>query len=684
MKERKIYEIPNIDFVERIDDPYIGMIFYVSDIDTYYSVKTLKEINGINMKGSKVVEYVIDDYADFGTGSGGGSGLTAAQLSNIAKIPAIQSTVDALPNNYASKNHNHSGYASSSHRHDASEIDNLPSGGGTGLTTEQAQQLQTAYTHSQSKHVTMDEVNQAIANAQLSGGEGDNNIDTSNLASDLSLSGNRLQLKNSNGILIGSAIILPSSESSETSNITLRDVASDEEFPLNAILLNIIATYSQGAKVVYNDDSLDSLKSNLVVTAKYSDDTTQTITNYTLSGTLSVGTSTITVTYNNKTTTFDVAVTQRPTLTSITATYNQGSTVIYPSTSLDSLKANLTVVANYSDSTTATITDYVLSGTLSVGTSSVTVTYNGKTTTFNVTVIEEPTLNSITAVYTQGDTTIYPSSSLDSLKSNLVVTANYSDNSSAAITDYSLSGTLTVGTSVITVTYGEKTTTFDVIVSEEDTSSLPYAENCISMFNFSSSNVAENSVIDLSGNNSTCALNDIIQNADSIETKGAPSSSCAVINNVETVSSNTPSTTIIDYLFDASKKIIGCFYGSGLYLEIATTAVKIFYTNFNYTFKTDKSTANERHKLALTLAGGEGATTEASLYIDGELIEIATISKRNNNTDSTLANFALGGYSRPDGQISTPSTGKYYNCGFYKKALTQTEIATVNTYLGGF
>ena len=141
MKEIKIYEIPNIDFVERIDDPYIGMIFYVSDIDAYYSVKTLKEINGINMKGSKVVEYVIDDYADFGTGSGGGSGLTATQLSNIAKIPAIKATVDALPNNYASKNHNHSEYASSSHRHDASEIDNLPSGSGTGLTDEEKQNL---------------------------------------------------------------------------------------------------------------------------------------------------------------------------------------------------------------------------------------------------------------------------------------------------------------------------------------------------------------------------------------------------------------------------------------------------------------------------------------------------------------------------------------------------------------
>ena len=43
------------------------------------------------------------------------------------------------------------------------------SGGGTGagLTAEQAQQLQIAYEHSQSDHVTMDEVNAAINNAQL-------------------------------------------------------------------------------------------------------------------------------------------------------------------------------------------------------------------------------------------------------------------------------------------------------------------------------------------------------------------------------------------------------------------------------------------------------------------------------------------------------------------------------------
>lgn len=77
---------------------------------------------------------------------------------------------------------------------------------GEGLTPEQAQQLQTAYEHSQSRHVTMEEVNVAISNAQLGGGE----VDTTSFATDLSLTGSSLQLKNSAGDLIGNAIVLPS------------------------------------------------------------------------------------------------------------------------------------------------------------------------------------------------------------------------------------------------------------------------------------------------------------------------------------------------------------------------------------------------------------------------------------------------------------------------------------------
>lgn len=154
-------------------------------------------------------------------------------------------------------------------------------------------------------------------------------------------------------------------------------------------------------------------------------------------------------------------------LSSISAVYTQSGTV-YTTDSLDSLKSNLVVTATYSDNTTATVSDYTLSGTLTEGTSTITVTYGGKTTTFNVTVTTpSATLSSISAVYTQGQQVVEPTTSLNDLKTNLVVTGTYSDSSTRTIpsTDYTLSGTLTVGTSTVTVTYQTKTTTFNVTVT---------------------------------------------------------------------------------------------------------------------------------------------------------------------------------------------------------------------------
>lgn len=76
-----------------------------------------------------------------------------------------------------------------------------------------------------------------------------------------------------------------------------------------ATLLSISAAFNQGSAVIYDTDTLDTLKQYLVVTATYDDQTTQTVTGYTLSGTLAEGTSTITVSYGGKTATFSVAVT---------------------------------------------------------------------------------------------------------------------------------------------------------------------------------------------------------------------------------------------------------------------------------------------------------------------------------------------------------------------------------------
>ena len=77
-------------------------------------------------------------------------------------------------------------------------------------------------------------------------------------------------------------------------------------------------------------------------------------------------------------------------------------------------------------------------------------------------------LTSITADYEQ-DRPILDTDSLDLVRLDLVVTANYSDGTSETLADdaYTLTGTLTVGTSTITVGYQGKTDTIEVVVTEK-------------------------------------------------------------------------------------------------------------------------------------------------------------------------------------------------------------------------
>lgn len=75
-------------------------------------------------------------------------------------------------------------------------------------------------------------------------------------------------------------------------------------------------------------------------------------------------------------------------VTSLSAVYTQSGGV-YIDDTLDVLKPDLVVTADYSDGTTGTVasTAYILSGDISTtGTQTITVTYGGKTTTFTVTV----------------------------------------------------------------------------------------------------------------------------------------------------------------------------------------------------------------------------------------------------------------------------------------------------------
>lgn len=73
---------------------------------------------------------------------------------------------------------------------------------------------------------------------------------------------------------------------------------------------------------------------------------------------------------------------------------------------------------------------------------------------------------SISAVFTQPNTDILPTTPLNDLKENLVVTATMLDGTTATVnsSDYSITGSLTGGYSTLTVHYSGKTTTFDCLV----------------------------------------------------------------------------------------------------------------------------------------------------------------------------------------------------------------------------
>lgn len=104
---------------------------------------------------------------------------------------------------------------------------------------------------------------------------------------------------------------------------TYYDALEAALYPLD----HITAVYTQSG-TVYDTDSLDSLKADLVVTAVYEGGNTETVpaANYTLSGTLTEGTSTITVSYGGKTATFNVTVTHNSVLYRLQTAFTSNGT----------------------------------------------------------------------------------------------------------------------------------------------------------------------------------------------------------------------------------------------------------------------------------------------------------------------------------------------------------------------
>lgn len=124
-----------------------------------------------------------------------------------------------------------------------------------------------------------------------------------------------------------------------------------------------------------------------------------------------------------------------------------------------------TVTWESSDTSVATVDQTGLVTSVGYGSAVITATSGSASASCSITVSQVKLL-SISANYTQSGR-VYPSTALDSLKSDLVVTASWSDGTTSTVagSNYVLSGTLTAGTRQVTVSYGGKTATFNVVVS---------------------------------------------------------------------------------------------------------------------------------------------------------------------------------------------------------------------------
>ena len=173
----------------------------------------------------------------------------------------------------------------------------------------------------------------------------------------------------------------------------------------------------------------------------------------------------------NSSTTFMVKLMSRPSVEQIVGiSINNGNCSVDKST----LVFNS---SNYSDLQIVTVSGTHISSDYENKNSIITLSSeNISSKTIEVSILNidtEKILESISATYNQGDTLVYANTPLNNLKNNLTVLAIYNDGSSEEITDYVLSGTLSVGNSEITVTYNEKTAKFNVVVSD-NTSDVMY------------------------------------------------------------------------------------------------------------------------------------------------------------------------------------------------------------------
>lgn len=235
------------------------------------------------------------------------------------------------------------------------------------------------------------------------------------------------------------------------------------DFAVYKVTLSSISISSKPAKTNYFVGEKFDV-SGLKITAKYSNGTTEAIgSGYTINAdTSSAGTKTITVSYKGKTTSFTINV-NNITVSNVKINNAAKKTAYYVGDKLDTTSLSLLVTYN-NNSSDVISSGFTTSCDLSTsGTKTVTVSYGGKSTSYQVTV-QDVVISSLSISAAASKTKYNVGESIDT--SGLVLLAKYNNGTEKSVTSgftasYDFS---TAGTKIVTISYAGKNVTYNVAV----------------------------------------------------------------------------------------------------------------------------------------------------------------------------------------------------------------------------
>ena len=247
---------------------------------------------------------------------------------------------------------------------------------------------------------------------------------------------------------------------------TYEGVSGTFDVVINPVELVSVAVKTMPNKTKYYvGDSFD--QTGLTLTATYNNGKTEVISSgITCTGfsSAAAGSKTVTASYGGKSTTFNIDI-EAVKLVSIAVKTNPTKMSYYQGDALDS--TGLTLTATYNNGKTETVTTGFSCSALdsaTAGQKTITVTYQGLTTTFTVTVVAV-NLVSVAVKTMPNKVSYFTGEAFD--QTGLTLTATYNNGKTETITSgISCTGfnSATAGQKTITASYGGKSTTFTVEV----------------------------------------------------------------------------------------------------------------------------------------------------------------------------------------------------------------------------